>query len=114
VLQATKRWIALGWPLSLLALITVLQSAAGLIQFGLTVFLFFTTVLNDRKQGLHDKFAGSLVIRSVTSGNGATFVGCLVWGVLVILFSVIVLTAFLAAIWPQLEELVRNMPTNGV
>ena len=112
VLQATKRWIALGWPLALLGLVPALQAAQGLLQFGLTVFLFFTTVTNDRKQGLHDKFANSLVTRSVTSGNGATFAGCLVWGVLVILISFIAFTLFFAAVMPELIDYIRETNPN--
>jgi uncharacterized RDD family membrane protein YckC len=112
VLQATKRWIALGWPLALLALVPALQAVQGLLQLGLTVVLFFTTVTNDRKQGLHDKFANSLVTRSVTSGNGATFAGCLVWGVLVILISFIAFTLFFAAVMPELIDYIRETNPN--
>jgi uncharacterized RDD family membrane protein YckC len=114
VVEATKRWIALGWPLALLALVPALQAVQGLLQFGLTVFLFFTTVTNDRKQGLHDKFANSLVIRSVTSGNGATFAGCLVWGVLVILISFIAFTLFFAAVLPDLMDYIRETNPNAI
>jgi uncharacterized RDD family membrane protein YckC len=110
VTQATKRWIALGWPLALLSLIPTLQAVQGLIQFGLWIFLFFTTVTNDRRQGLHDKWANSLVIRSVTSGNGATFVGCLVWGVLVILLTFVIITVFLAAAMPTIQEYINQNP----
>jgi uncharacterized RDD family membrane protein YckC len=113
VTQATKRWVALGWPLALLALVPALQAIQSLLQFGLTVFLFFTTVTNDRKQGLHDKFANSLVIRSVTSGNGATFAGCLVWGVLVILISFLAFTVFFAAAMPELQEIIRQNNPNA-
>ncbi len=114
VVQATKRWIALGWPLVLLGLVPALQAVQGLLQLGLTVFLFFTTVTNDRKQGLHDKFANSLVIRSVTSGSGATFAGCLVWGVLVILISFIAFTLFFAAVMPDLIDYIRETNPNAI
>lgn len=110
ITQATKRWIALGWPLSLLSLIPALQAVQGLIQFGLWVFVFFTTVTNERRQGLHDKWANSLVVRSVTSGNGATFVGCLVWGVLVILLTFVIFTVFLAAAMPTIQEYIEQNP----
>jgi uncharacterized RDD family membrane protein YckC len=114
VVQAIKRWIALGWPLGLLVLVPALQQAQGLLNFALWIFLFFTTVTNDRKQGLHDKFANSLVIRSVTSGNGATFAGCLVWGVLVILISFIAFTLFFAAVMPELQEYIRQNNPNAI
>jgi uncharacterized RDD family membrane protein YckC len=72
IVEATKRWIALGFPLALLGLICALQGRAGVLQFGLLIFLFFTTVTSARRQGLHDRWANSLVIRSARSGNGAT------------------------------------------
>ncbi len=109
IAQATKRWIALGFPLGLLALIEPLQSAAGLISFAVTVFLFFTVITNDRKQGLHDKFANSLVIRSVTSGDGATVVGCLVLVALAIGFSIIASAALFAALGPEFEQLMIDI-----
>ena len=114
IAQATKRWVALGFPLSLLGLVPALQSAAGLIQFALLLFIFFTIVMNDRRQGLHDRWANSLVIRHVSSGNGATFAGCLVWGVLVILLGFIASTIFLAAALPALQEYIQALPTNAV
>ncbi len=83
LVAATKRFIALGAPLALLILVPALQSAAGIAQFALSLFLFFTAITNDRRQGLHDKWANSLVIRSTTSGDGAVVVGCLVLIVIV-------------------------------
>jgi uncharacterized RDD family membrane protein YckC len=106
---ATKRFIALGFALSLLILMPALQSAAGVAQFALSLFLFFTAITNDRRQGLHDKWANSLVIRSTTSGDGATLVGCLLLIVIVVGFGIIVSAAAITALGPQLEELMREM-----
>ena len=109
LMQATKRWVVMGFPLSLLTLVVALQSAAGLIQFGLAVFLFFTVITNDRRQGLHDKVANALVIRSAKSGDGATLVGCLVLGVLVIGFAVILGVVAIAANGEALEQLMIDI-----
>jgi uncharacterized RDD family membrane protein YckC len=114
IVQASKRRIALGWPLGLLVLIPVLQNSASLIQFAWVVVLFFTTVLHERKQGLHDRFANSLVVRSVTSGDGATVIGCLVWIALVILLTIIVTSIFLAAVLPELQEFIQEIPQNTI
>ncbi|MFL5686976.1 MAG: RDD family protein [Chloroflexota bacterium] len=111
IVEATKRWIALGFPLALLALIAPLQSAAGVIQFALLIFLFFTTVTNARRQGLHDRWANSLVIRSATSGNGATVVGCLLWGVLIIVLAFVASTIVLANIWPTIQDYINTFPS---
>ena len=80
---ATKRLIALGYPLTLLHSSRPSRRSAGVAEFALLLFLFFTAITNERRQGLHDKWANSLVIRSTTSGDGATLVGCLVLIVLV-------------------------------
>ena len=85
--------------------------AASVIQFGLLIFLFFTTVTHVRRQGLHDRWANSLVIRSVTSGDGATIVGCLVWGLLVILLAFIVSTFVLASVLPTIQDYVNSLPS---
>jgi uncharacterized RDD family membrane protein YckC len=110
LLQASKRWVAMGWPLGLLVIVPVFQSAAGLAQFGLNVFLFFSTVTSERKQGLHDRFANSLVIRSVTSGEGATFIGCLVYIVIVILLSIVAALAFFVIAGPTFIDYARDLP----
>jgi uncharacterized RDD family membrane protein YckC len=109
IVQATKRWAVMGFPLALLTLITALQSAASLIQFGVYVFLFFSVITNDRRQGIHDKVANALVIRRATSGDGATVVGCLVLGLLAIAFSVIITVTFMVALGPELEQLMIDI-----
>jgi uncharacterized RDD family membrane protein YckC len=111
IVEATKRWVALGFPLALLALVAALQSAAGLLQFGLLIFLFFTTVTNARRQGLHDRWANSLVIRSASSGNGATVVGCLLWGILIIVLGFVASTIVLANVLPVIQDYIQNLPS---
>ena len=110
ILQATKRWIAMGWWLGLLALVPALQSAGSLAQFAVNLFLFFSIVTNDRKQGLHDKFAGSQVIRSSTSGDGATLLGCLVYVVMVIAITIVAGVALFAIAGPTFIDFAREMP----
>jgi uncharacterized RDD family membrane protein YckC len=106
---ATKRFVAMGYPLGLLTLVPVLQSVSGVAEFALVVFLFFTAITNDRRQGLHDKWANSLVIRSTTSGDGATVIGCLLLIVIAFALSIIAFAAFFAAVGPQMEELMREI-----
>jgi uncharacterized RDD family membrane protein YckC len=110
LLQATKRWIGLGYPLGLLVLVPFLQSAASLAQFALNAFLFLSTVTNDRRQGLHDQFAGSQVIRHVSSGSGATVLGCLVYGIMLIAVTIAVAAIFFAVAGPSFFEFARQLP----
>ena len=111
IVAATKRWAVLGFPLSLLGLVGPLQSAAGLIQIGVVVFLFFTVITNDRRQGLHDKAANAVVIRATTSGDGATVVGCLIFGVLVIAIGLVATFAFAANLGPELQQIILDAGT---
>lgn len=109
--QAIKRWVGYGAPLALLAFIPPLQALAGLVQVGISLILLITAATDDRKQGLHDRWANSIVIRSTTSGAGATALGC----VLVILIGIglafVVSTVVLGAIAPELVDLVETYQT---
>jgi uncharacterized RDD family membrane protein YckC len=111
LVQATKRWIALGWPLGLLAFVPGLSQALPLIEVAYVIVLFFTVVTNDRRQGLHDRWANSLVIRHTSSGSGATAVGCVIWGVIAILLAIIVWAVVFAAMAPYLQDYIRNLPS---
>ena len=109
LVQATKRWLAFGYWLPLVGLLPGLQNSASLIQTGLWIILFFTVVTNDRRQGIQDRWAGSLVVRSSTSGSGATIVGCLVWGVMLILFAFLISTLILAPAMPAFQEYLDSL-----
>lgn len=102
--QATKRWIGLGAPLALLALIGPLQGIAGLVQLGVSLLLLITAATDDRKQGLHDRWADSIVIRSRSSAAGATAVGCVVLVLLWIGFATIVTVLALDSVLPELLD----------
>ncbi len=106
---AMIRWAALGAPLALLSLIRPLQPVAGFVNACLLVILFLTTVTNDRRQGLHDRWAASLVIRSGTSGDGATAAGLVVLVLLWIGFAIIVGVAAFIFLAPQLPEILSRL-----
>ena len=106
---ATKRFIALGAPLTLLSLVPALQSVGGVAEFALALFLFFTAITNPLRQGLHDKWANTLVIRHASSGDGATLVGCLLLIVVVVGLGILAFVAFFAALAPQMEDILRDV-----
>jgi uncharacterized RDD family membrane protein YckC len=114
VVQAVKRWFAMGWWLTVLFLAPVLQNAVGLAQFAVNVFIFLSTVIDDRRRGYHDKFAGSQVIRSVTSGSGATIVGCLLYIVLVFVVSLVAVALLIPAMGPVFQRLMEEYPRNSI
>jgi uncharacterized RDD family membrane protein YckC len=66
--QAVKRWLAVGGVFSLaqflnpLPLLGLLVGLASLIW---VIALLVTTAQSPTKQGLHDQFAGSVVVKAV-------------------------------------------------
>lgn len=109
---ASKRWLAFGAPLALLSLVPGLASLSSLLSLGLVLLLLVTTITNPRRQGLQDRFAGSLVIRRATSGDGAVLVGCLILVLLLvaigILFSAFAIASLGPDYWDRLFEEIGN------
>jgi len=106
---AIKRWAAMGEPLNLLTLIPGLASIVGLAEFAVYAALFLTTVTNDRKQGFHDRFAESLVIRPASKGDGSTAFGCVVLALLVIVAGIVLSVLVFNAMAPYLDEIMTEI-----
>lgn len=107
--QAIRRWVVLGAPLSLLGLIPALQSAVGFAGLGLSLVLLITVATDDQRQGIHDKVAGSVVGRSVTSGAGATAVGCLLLIAIVIGIAVVAGSIAANEMVPLFQEYMQEL-----
>jgi len=75
--QAGKRWLAYGSWLGIAGLVPAFGVVVGLVQMGWTLVLLVTTASSPTKQGLHDRFAGSAVVRPATAGNGLA-ITCLI------------------------------------
>lgn len=68
--QAIRRWIALGAPFSLAQLLNplpLLGLLIGLAALGWVIFLLYTTAQSPTKQGFHDVFVGSAVVKATRS-----------------------------------------------
>ena len=61
---ATKRFIAIGTRSPCCRSSRSCSRSRASCSSRSSLFLFFTAITNDRRQGLHDKCASSLVIRS--------------------------------------------------
>ena len=85
--QALIRWAALGYPLGLVGLLPSLSGLAGLVNIVLVIGLFLTTLGSTTRQGWHDQFANSAVVRrpGATGSNTAAVVIVLVVLLLLIL-----------------------------
>lgn len=106
---AVKRWIGLGMWLSLLAVVPPLVSVAGLAQFGLQFILFLTVATDRRRQGVHDRYAGTVVVRRASSGDGAVAMGCVVLIALSIVSAIILWAALLSLVLPEMRDVLDDV-----
>jgi uncharacterized RDD family membrane protein YckC len=93
--QAGKRWLAYGSWLGFLGLTAQLAGVVGLVELIWTLVLLATTASSPTKQGLHDRFAGSAVVRSASAGNGAA-IACLLVALVIPVLAVVSLVALFA------------------
>ena len=106
---AIKRWVAFGYPLSILSLVPVLGSFASYALTGWTIVLLLTTAMSDTNQGLHDRFGGSAIVRRIGASNNTALIGCLVIAFILIGLFVVLPILALIAIGPQLEEILSEI-----
>jgi uncharacterized RDD family membrane protein YckC len=93
--QAVKRWFGLGLFLSLFAAVPVVYGLASLVQFIWVIVLLVTTIRSPTKQGLHDRFANTAVVRPTTQGSSGFATACLIIVVVVLLLFVFSLVALI-------------------
>lgn len=70
--QGVRRWIALGAPFSIAQAFSPVGGLAaliGLVAFGWFIYLLWTTYSSPTKQGFHDKFANSMVVKAARSAG---------------------------------------------
>jgi uncharacterized RDD family membrane protein YckC len=68
--QAIRRWLGFGSWIGLLALAPGLALGPGLILLLWSIVLLVTTATSPTKQGLHDRFANTAVVRPSGQGSG--------------------------------------------
>jgi uncharacterized RDD family membrane protein YckC len=91
--QALRRWLGLGHWLGLLAIVPSLSSPSGLMQLLWVIILLITTATSPTKQGLHDRFANSALVRPLGQGTSGVAKACLVIVVVLLLLFVISIVA---------------------
>ncbi len=70
--QAVRRWIALGAPFGLAQAFNPLPGIGillGLVAFGWFIYLLWTTYSSPTKQGFHDKFANTMVVKAARAAG---------------------------------------------
>jgi uncharacterized RDD family membrane protein YckC len=105
--QATKRWLALGTFLSLFAVLPSIYPLASLVELVWIVALLVTTVRSPTKQGFHDRFANTAVVRPATESSSSLATTCLIIAAIVIglLFASVIGLIFLGS---QLSEILSR------
>ena len=85
--QAIERWLAMGMWATLLVLLPFFAVAVAsyAIYFVWWVILVISIVVSPTKQGIHDRFARSALVRPAGQGNRWALGCVLVYGVLVVL-----------------------------
>jgi uncharacterized RDD family membrane protein YckC len=94
--QAVRRWAGLGLFLSLFDLVLPPnQTWFGLVQLGWILVLLVSTVMSPTKQGLHDKFANTALVRPSGAGSRGLAAAC---AIIVGLVLVLILVALVGLI----------------
>ena len=83
--DAVLRWLALSGAVAILTLVPGVSGFIGLLSLVWLVVLLGTTAMHPLHQGLHDRWARSVVVQPAPGGSGAAFATCLIMVVLVVL-----------------------------
>jgi len=75
---AVVRWLALVGIVQLLSILPFAAGVLGLVAFAWVIVLLVTTATDRLRQGMHDRWAGSVVVQPAPGGSGAAVIGCLV------------------------------------
>lgn len=105
--QAIRRWLGLGFFLSVFSFTTSLAAISSVVEFAWYFVLLFTTISSGTKQGLHDRFAESAVVRPTNAGNGVV-IGCLAVVVILAVISVLAIIA-LIALGSQVSDILEEV-----
>jgi uncharacterized RDD family membrane protein YckC len=88
--QAVKRWVGLGLFLSVFELVLPPnQTWLGGVQLLWSLALLVSTSVSPTKQGLHDKFANSALVRPAGAGSRGLAMACAVIIGLILVFFII-------------------------
>ncbi len=88
--QALRRWLGFGSWLGIFGMIPGVALASGLLILCWNIVLLITTANSPTKQGLHDRFANTALVRPSGQGTSGLAKACLV--VVVVLAALAVLS----------------------
>jgi uncharacterized RDD family membrane protein YckC len=91
--QALGRWVGYGSFIGLLAIVPGLDGFASLAQLIWVLVLLVTSARSPTKRGLHDRFAGTALVRPSSRASSGPAVACLIILVLLGLLLAIAVAA---------------------
>lgn len=104
--DALLRWLALTGAIAILALVPSIAGTVGFLSVVWLLVLLVTTAMHPLRQGLHDRWARSVIVQPAPGGSGLAFVGCLV---LTVVFVVILPLAMVALLGDQIRDLLTEI-----
>jgi uncharacterized RDD family membrane protein YckC len=107
--DALLRWLALSGAVAILTLVPGLSGYIGLLSLIWLVVLLGTTALNPLHQGLHDRWARTVVVQPAPGGSGLAFATCLIMAVFV--FVVLPIVA-LFMVGDQVSQILSQIGTS--
>lgn len=87
--QAVRRWLGYGTFLGLFALIPGVYGIASLAELIWVIVLLITTATSPTKQGLHDRFANTAVVRPAGQGSSGLALACVVIIAILVILSIL-------------------------
>lgn len=100
--DALLRWIGLTGAIGILGLVPGIDTYIGLIGLVWLLVLLITTGSDNLRQGLHDKWARSVVVQPAPGGSGLALATCLV---LILVFGILLPVAGIALYGDRLREI---------
>lgn len=88
--QAVRRWLAFGDFAQVFGIVPAISLAISGLVLLWNIVLLITTATSPTKQGLHDRFANSAVVRPANAGTGLAY-GCLAIIVALLVVAVVAL-----------------------
>jgi uncharacterized RDD family membrane protein YckC len=104
--DALLRWLGLTGAIGILGLVPGVDAYIGLIGAVWLLVLLITTSSDRLRQGLHDKWARSVIVQPAPGGSGLAFATCLV---LILIFGLVLPIAGIVLYGDQLRDVLTEI-----
>ena len=91
--QAAVRWLGYGQWLVVFGFLPALSRIVGLVSFAWPLLLLITVIISPTKQGLHDRIAGTWLVRPASADSSGLALGCLILIALLFIVPFILIAA---------------------